>query len=291
MRASELGVEFRSMRARIETLEAHVNTLYSNVNDLYHKRDGQSIASNRPSIAPDGSLSADKAHVAHSSPHSSSLRSESQQPPLKRPRFHGPTSNAFNFDVARSSLQTMGITNPTDENIRPPEDDQTNTQLPSFPQLLSHPSKDPLWTIGRPEVLRIMQAYAEQVHVMYPILDMKKAYNHANLLFNFIEAADRTGLAMRSLPGADGLYDDDTCILKLLLAASLLAEKNGESEMAGNLFSSVKDKVMEKIFEPADLKSLQLLFLTVRIPYCHAILFKPWLMTTSQFTTSSSTKT
>ncbi|RJE16635.1 fungal specific transcription factor, partial [Aspergillus sclerotialis] len=94
---------------------------------------------------------------------------------------------------------------------------------------------------------------------MYPIVDIEKVTNQANLLYTFVEAATRTGFAQRVLPGADGLQDDDTNLLKMILATTLVVEGSGKSELGQQLFLNVKPVVESKLWEPLDIKTIQLL--------------------------------
>ncbi|EEQ83543.1 fungal specific transcription factor [Blastomyces dermatitidis ER-3] len=250
--------EFRSMKEHIETLQDQVNTLFANINELYQKTDSSAVESNAYGRELSRSLS------------QPSYDSQNQTPPRPRsnhPRFHGPTSTTFNLHVAKSSLQTMGITPAEDGNHdlfagqdatpvdSPPPQQQ---QLPPIPQLSAHPNKDPLWVIKREEAIRLCRVYEREIGIMYPLLDIERLITHTNLLFTFLEAASRTGFTRRFKPGPDMLTDDDTCILKMVLAITLIVEGNGQSALGIRLFTTTKQRIEMKLWEPTDLRTIQL---------------------------------
>ncbi|KAI5298849.1 hypothetical protein KEM56_003728, partial [Ascosphaera pollenicola] len=257
--------EFRSMKAKIENLQSQINTLYSSVEELYQRKDLLPMSAVVSDIQSNGTAPVpEDQNVAALSNPQLQTESHAMPPEPKKPRFHGPTSNAFNLDVARSSLQSMGIASGAEISqsqelemaSKPP---QTVTQLPSFPHLLAHPTKDPLWSIGRQEALRLLGCYEEQVHMMYPLLDLQRLANHLNLVYTFLESAEKTGLTQRFFPGSDRLNDDETCILKMVLATALMVENHGDSGLGRKFHEAIQDKIAERVASPADFKSLQLI--------------------------------
>ncbi|KAK2788951.1 hypothetical protein FQN52_006484 [Onygenales sp. PD_12] len=252
--------EFRVMKEHIETLQDQVNTLFTNINDLYHKTES-------PAVEPNA-YARESSHSA-SQPSYDSQNQPSSRPRSNQPRFHGPTSTVFNLHVAKSSLQTMGITPSEDGNHElfatqdptPGGSPPQQQQLPLVPQVLAHPNKDPLWVVKREEAIRLCRVYEQEIGSMYPIIDIEKMVSQTNLLFTFLEAAARTGFAKRFKSGADLLIDDDTCILKMVLAITLLVEGDGQSSLGNRFFTTTKPKIEAKLWEPADIKTIQLLVL------------------------------
>jgi hypothetical protein len=165
----------------------------------------------------------------------------------------------------------MGITQTGDgtQDIFPAQDETpANTpphQLPPWPPISAHPNKDPLWTMKREEAIRLCRVYEEEIGIMYPLLDIEKLIAHANLLFTFLEAADRTGFAKRFKPGADCVSDDDTNILKMVLAVTLVVEGGGQSVLGNRFFESVKRSIETKLWEPAEIKTIKLQALVVSL--------------------------
>lgn len=259
------------MKQQLSTLQEQVNTLFAHLNELNAQKQSLEALTFEPFPA-DGSRPG-------SLPGAQPLPPAAARPRAKHPRFHGPTSSAFNFDVARSSLQNMGIA-PTEDVIHddlttahvtpagsPPP--QLPRQMPPAPVTPIHPSKDPIWAIKREECIRLCRVYEEEIGIMYPIFDIEKVINHTNLLYTFLEAATRTGFAQRGLPGADCLQDDDTINLKMILATTLMLEGNGQSELGRQLFENVKPIFHQKLLEPVDIKSIQLFTMVVSLCLAH----------------------
>ena len=92
--------EFKQMSTHITSLQQQVDDLFQNLNALRAQVDVQSNGSIGTPFNPDYQ------QTPMLPPQSARSRSKSFS---KHPRFHGPTSNAFNVGVARSSLKTMGI--------------------------------------------------------------------------------------------------------------------------------------------------------------------------------------
>lgn len=254
------------MTSQITTLQEHVNSLFNYLNE---------IRSQRPAFE-----SPPFDHLARdgSQPVFTPMPTGMPKARSRHPRFHGPTSSAFNFDVAKSSLQSMGIT-PAEDGIT---DDLTTahvTPAGSPPPLLGpllptiHPTKDPIWTIGREEAVRLCKVYEEEIGIMYPIVDITTVTNQADLLHTFMEAATRTGFAQQGLPGADSLHDDSSILLKLILATTLVVEGGGQSELGQRLYLSVKPIIESKLWEPHDIRTIQLFAIVVcsapLVPLCY----------------------
>lgn len=253
------------MKDQITNLQDQVNNLFSSMSDLRTQQRTSIEASSFDALHRDGSQS---------------VFTPLQQPsstvaPRARPRFQGPTSSAFNFDVARSSLQDMGIDAPAEDVIaddlttahvtpagspghQPPPSGQLAPFMPPM-----HPTKDPIWSIKREEALRLCRVYEEEIGIMYPLVDIEQMTHRINLLYTFMEAALRTGFAQRGLPGSDGLHDDNTSILKIILATTLVVEGSGKSDLGERLYLSIKPVIDSKLWEPLDVKTIQLYGLVV----------------------------
>lgn len=246
------------MKDQITNLQDKVNSLFADLSDL---RTQQRTSLDPPSL---DALSRDGSQVF------TPLQHGSARPRVRHPRFQGPTSSAFNFDVARSSLQEMGIAAPAEDGM---VDDLTTAHAtpavspslhpPPPSQLVPasntvHPTKDPIWSIKREEALRLCRVYEEEIGIMYPLVDIGKITQQVNLLYTFMEAAMRTGFAQRGLPGSDGLQDDNTNILKMILATTLVVEGSGQSDLGQRLYLSMKPVVDSKLWEPLDIRTIQL---------------------------------
>lgn len=129
--------------------------------------------------------------------------------------------------------------------------------------MAAQPAKDPLWSIGKDEAIRLCRLYEEEVGIMYPMFDMDVFIDKANALFNFMDSAARTGLVSRNMLGADAVVNDDTNILRMILATALTVEGSGQSEQGRRLFESTRGAYGSKLWEPADIKGLTLLVIVV----------------------------
>lgn len=190
--------------------------------------------------------------------------SQSQQ------RFKGPTSNAFNFGVAKTSLETMGITEQGEEDASGSGEAGTAAATPQRSpflrgQLLQdmHSEKDPIWSISREEAMRLCRVYEDEMGLMYPVVDVNKVVDYAAKLYKFIEAMHRVGLMQQGLPGADALDDEDTNILKLVMATAMTVEGGGRSELGQKLFECVQPAIDTMLLGAVGVKAIRLLSMTV----------------------------
>ena len=192
----------------------------------------------------------------------------------KRLSFRGPTSNEFNFGVAENSLQTMGMTaRQVDDGSGDAGTASALTSPPRSPNLpvfpagqvfpVLHAQKDPIWSIPEEEALRLCRVYEDEMGLMYPVLDIEKVTSHTKKLYSFMRAAHRTGLMQQGLPGADSIEDEDTNILKLVLATALTVEGTGRSDLGQRLFEIVQPAVDNLLLGTVGVKGIRLLTLTV----------------------------
>lgn len=276
------------MSAHIGSLQEQVNTLYHDLNNLRAQL-GAGIALQQPQqTAIDPSLQSPfPSHrpaypPAHASPGAPIApmspahgRSKSQSQGGGQPTFRGPTSNDFSFGVAKSSLQTMGITSQNDgeegasggagSGTRDPSPDAS----PPSRQLVQnmHASKDPIWSVSQEEAMRLCRVYEDEMGLMYPVLDISKVIAYAQKLYRFMEAAHRSGLMQQGLPGADAIDDEDTNILKMVLATAMTVEASGRSDLGRRLFEYVHPAIDNLLLGKVGTKGIRLLILTVCISF------------------------
>jgi len=252
------------MRDQITSLQEQVNDLYTNLSELRLRQDGFSTLPSSESLYPN-----DNGGRSISISMSRTLPplgpSPVRAPPKPLPQFHGPTSSTYGFDVAKSTLQTMGITQGLgqDDGFISRDRSANASPFPSNTSAQAHPSKDPLWLLEQSEAIRLCRVYDEEIGIMYPHIDMEKIAKHLNLLYTFIGAALRTGFGQPTLSGADAIEDEDTTVLKLVLAITLLLEGNGKSELGQRFFDSTRQAVNLKIVGALDVVAVNLIVLTV----------------------------
>lgn len=264
--------EFRVMTANIQALQEQVDSLYASLSAL------RTTPENNGPLQPGhGSYPRPPSPSRPTSRSSFQNSMSPSQPRGKHPRFQGPTSSAFNFDVANSSLQTMGITEadlPGEEALNyeetplnsPPQQQSVVTSIFAPP-----PAKDPIWKVGKEEAIRLCRVYEEEIGITYPMLDIEKTIERAHLLFTSNESATRTGL-MKGLPGLENLDPDEINIIKTILATTLTVEGSGQSELGRMLFDSVRETSESKLWEPVEIRGLILLALVVWASACYVLL-------------------
>lgn len=253
------------MSGQISLLQEQVDQLFANLSALKSHVDIQGVGSiGTPFASPNYGQSTSIGQLPAMPTSSAHQRSKSN---AKRPRFKGPVSNAFNLGVAKTSLKTMGITGPS-------EGDDGTITLNATPMgspplenaMLSkapHADKDPIWSVSRQEAIGLINFWQEENGALYPFLEISETTRHADMLFNFMEAAVRQGLMQGALPGADAIEDEKTSILKMIIATSLTLRGNGKDLLGDRFFSNVQKVIERTISEPVDIKSINLLTLAV----------------------------
>jgi hypothetical protein len=136
-------------------------------------------------------------------------------------------------------------------------------QPPTIAILNGRPDRDPIWAISKDEMVRLCRVYEEEMGLMYPVVNIEHVIIHGTNLYEFIDAALRTGLANPNTPGK-GINDEQSLVLKMVLACAAVVEGNGQSEIGYRLFESVReaaDRILHS--EMIEIKSLPLLALVV----------------------------
>ncbi|KAH8808471.1 fungal-specific transcription factor domain protein [Xylogone sp. PMI_703] len=248
--------EFKQMNAKLVSLQEQVDNLYANLNSL--RAAGEEMAYQNLS---ERSMSMSQPPAPSMSP----LHRYRTGP--RTPQFRGPTSSAFNLDVAKNTLNNMGYTGLADA-----PDDGVNTQdvtpqgspprmLPPLIMNGKPNGRDPIWQFTKEEMVRLCRAYEDEMGLMHPILNIDRLILHGKNLFDFMDAALRSGLANPNAQNK-GVNDRQTCILKMILAIMCLLEGDGQSELAYQLYDNVKkagDDAMHA--ESVDIRTLPLIAL------------------------------
>ena len=255
--------EYRAMSTTIQTLQDQVNNLYntieaqrSNHESNTSPYESQETYPRHPSLTqptPQG-------------PYQTPIREI--QPHRRHTGFKGPTSSAFNFDVANSSLQTMGITESEAvyQGLLGPEKTPINSPPQHHVALMVNPqqSQDPLWSVNLDEAMRLCGLYEEEMGMLTPMLDIEQVLQNAKLFFGSTEPAGRAASTNGYQPSSKGLSTDDINILRLVLAIALIIEGGGRSDLGKALFDSARKAVESRLWEPVEIKGLLLLALVVR---------------------------
>ncbi|KAH3480520.1 hypothetical protein KXW89_007084 [Aspergillus fumigatus] len=163
--------------------------------------------------------------------------------------FQGPTTSAFSFGLAKSSLQRRGIVDGDGDDAGEEGEEGDVTLPPTRDGTPVGMLKDPLWTISKAEAIRLCRVYEEEMGIMYPVLELEELLQQVEGLY---------GLSPR-LPLRPG--DDNVHILRLVFACALTAEASGRSELAMRLFESVRDVADDCVWSPPDIDRIILLTL------------------------------
>lgn len=134
------------------------------------------------------------------------------------------------------------------------------------PEVRYHATKDPIWTVSREEASRLLQVYEDEMHELYPVVSIAHLSAHITSLYKFMDAARRNGLTLSDAPGADAIEDEDTNMLKIVLAIAMVVEGSGRSEPGERIFAYVRPKVDALLLGNAGIKDVRVLALTVSGP-------------------------
>ena len=249
------------MNANIRSLDKLVGELCSIINMPRNIQDTTVLSDDRHGSYPR------QPYLAQSSPKALDQRwTPSSKLREKHRRFQGPTSTAFNFHVANSSLKNMGITEVKIlDDVGVTADGslyKSSVQRRPVPgTLIVPPADDPLWKVGKDEAIRLCQVYEEEVGIMFPMLDMEKMIHKVDLLYSF-DSAPQTDHA-NQISTFISVDTDDINILKMMLATSLMLEGSGESELGRIYFESARGACEMRLWDSIDIKGLVLLVIVV----------------------------
>ncbi|KAJ5795353.1 transcriptional regulator family: Fungal Specific TF [Penicillium paradoxum] len=191
----------------------------------------------------------------------STQRSLRRASTAKEAPFQGPTTSAFSFDLAKSSLQERGIVERVETGD---EGDMTREPSPlaspSAPMVEPEMRRtvDPLWSLSKTEALRLCRVYEEEMGIMYPILELPELLEHVHLLYG---PTDRVVGPFVQHDGHNGLAHEDVFILRIVFACALTAEASGRSEQAIALFDSVREVQDNCVWGPPEIQNI--IFLTL----------------------------
>jgi hypothetical protein len=145
-----------------------------------------------------------------------------------------------------------------------------------------NPSRDPIWALSKDEMVRLCHVYEEEMGIMYPILNIEQVIIHGTNLYKFIDAAIRTGLANPAAP--KGIRDEQSCVLKMILAISTVVEGNGQSEIGYRLFESVREAA-DRYLHSETIEITSLPFLVLIVSYLFPLFDDAWVVIVLLFQT------
>ncbi|KAL8838051.1 MAG: hypothetical protein Q9170_002287 [Blastenia crenularia] len=256
------------MDQTIQALQDQVHRLYADIGALRGSHDSSASPYPDPSSYPhQPSLLQTQSGTPYHSPQPPAAPSRT-----RHRRFQGPTSSAFNIDVANSSLQTMGLTDPSlteagGHDYDDPASISPEQRVASNSLLSSQYAKDPLWTIEKDEAIRLCRVYDEEIGMMYPMLDIEKIIGRVGKLLTSGEAAVQPGLVDQLKTTGVGIRIQDINILKMILATVLILEGGGQSELGSALFETVRRPCESKLGGAPDMEGLRLLVIMAQFRF------------------------
>lgn len=168
----------------------------------------------------------------------------------KHPQYMGPTSSAYSFGLARTSLQDMGIQTGV------PLDDNGVTSYSTTPARSPIPSRDPVFprepllSITQNEAIRLITIYEEECGTVYPFIDIQLLQSVADKFY-------RSGISARSPSLAHRLGDENMLsggivdILRLVIAIASVFECHGPTSLSARLLNSVESGFEGRLCGPS----------------------------------------
>lgn len=166
--------------------------------------------------------------------------------------FKGPTSTAFNIDLANSTISNMGYQGmaDTDGSEAPAVED---APVPAPPALQAY--HDPIMDFDKDEMVRLCRLHEDETGIMYPVLDIQVVISHAKNLATYLES-------VREQRPTEAINDEGTLQLKMVMCCALVVDEHGHSETAQRLYDSMEAVVNRKLMaDTSDVANLPLLCL------------------------------
>jgi hypothetical protein len=226
-----------AVEEQLSTLMKHMKQLANNVQDI---RNTQKTQDSLPPVVK------------------ASLRRGGESRSPTQPQFIGPTSSDYNFSMARDTLRQMGI-QPEDLN------NQATSLTSPFPSRAQSPEPNRTQygvTMDRQEIQHALEVYKEELHPVYPYLDLDEIRKQLLILLSKPETdPDEISDRHKRLVDMKSLG-----ILKMILASVSVLEARGKTTFAQRLVDSVEDEISTVLRQSeVSISDLQILTLTVRI--------------------------
>ena len=244
------------MSAHILSLQEQIDSLWNNISQLrtavghelpqdfftLHNDPSRSMAAPQAPMVIDPALSRGKA-------------------PAHQQKYQNTSNSSFSYDIARSSLQSMGIdASANSATSRHPSPNQGFTSL--------HPDTEPLASFTKDEGMRMCGVFDDEIGVFFPFIDMSRVVQYATLVLSLGEAVQKSGQTSKGnsdIPAAD----EDMDVLKLVLANATLVDSDGQNPFAKRLFDSTYAAKGSGLQGKASLPQIQITLLTVCLSFKH----------------------
>ncbi|KAI7971656.1 hypothetical protein EIK77_002657 [Talaromyces pinophilus] len=223
-----------AVEEQLSTLMEHMEQLANNVQDIRNTQKTQGYEGNTTQ-----------------SPLPSVMTNSARKDRPTQPQFIGPTSSDYNFSMAKNTLRQMGIQSEDLSN-------QALSLTSPFPSRAQSPEPARQYGVlmDRQVIQHALEVYKEELHPVYPYLDLDEIRKEVSILFSRhendpSEMSDRR----REIPG----------IIKLIVASVSVLEARGKTAFAQRLVDSVEDETNAILRQSeVSLPDLEILTLTVR---------------------------
>jgi hypothetical protein len=152
--------------------------------------------------------------------------------------FVGRTKPAFSFDVARTSMKEMGLSNDTPAFSSPasPEPESRGDQTGSLS------ASDPLPALSKDELLTSIAVFREEVDPVYPFVDVDGLIRQVEDLSVVTEST--RGMTETFHPNAYEAYSPrETMVLRVVVAIGQVIQLLGPNDVSQQLVESVEGEI------------------------------------------------
>lgn len=179
----------------------------------------------------------------------------------REPQFVGPTTSAFSFRIAETSLSRMGVA----ADPQPPPSGRESAlgsprqATPELDQSLglatlpSYSDSDPLLSFSSQEILRLLDVFQEEVDSVYPFLQINELAANTHQILTWLRNPAENTLHAR----VKEAREKDAQILKVAIATAIVIEAHGRNDQSTMLVDSVVCRTNMISRVNVDLKEVQ----------------------------------
>ena len=248
------------MQGEIDILKSQVTMLLSTVKQLQDQRCCQSPVA----TSNDGDAVVESTHVLEHRPRYSTVSTTSKTPRLQ---FPGPTSSAFSFGVASSTLSSMGLNSDINDNEEVGNESNMTTRIGTprpDTDVIEH--TDPLHSLSTGDILRLLRVYDDEVNSVYPCIDVVGFESRLCSSFDNNDSGTNSWTFTNGSLLVTLFNTKEIRLLKMIVATALVLEGMGESDLGQKLVDDVERlsgrTMRHKVVDSAELQILTVLVCT-----------------------------
>jgi hypothetical protein len=200
-----------------------------------------------------------------------------RQPPRRsrHPQYMGHTSSSYTFEVAKNSLEGVGIQAGTNSSSN---HSSTQVRTPSTPNQIPY-ARDLLYKIPPNEAIQLIEKYEEESGTIYPFLDVKLVLRTAREFYSMNRGPSLLTDCNEENAFSGGILD----IVKLTIAVALVIEAGGATALSTELLESVESGFRGRFCGlSVEILEIQVLTLMVRVHQYSRSLIHEHLLTASK---------